>query len=256
MTIRKPILTKLILLFSFSAIIIGCSSGTTTSSSSSSAAQNNVTGFYYAFDESGSIIVDSSGNDFHGTATAISRDVDGQIGGAVKFLQSGSVIELPVINSYFPFETGFSFRAWIKVEAAITDRQQIIGGSTNSDTAEIVSNFGISLIDDSISFEIPVLEDKYSLTTTALSFPTDTWFHIAITYDGSDVSFYYNGDLVATDSVLTTYSPYFQNRIGNNQRTLDTVQIEDQFIGFIDELYLENVVLTESEIANYYLDTM
>jgi len=255
MTIRKPILAKLIFLFSFSTIIIGCSSGT-TSSSSSSTVQNNVSGFYYAFDDSGSTIIDSSGNDFHGAATAISRVAVGKVGGAVEFLQSGSVIELPVINSDFPFETGFSFRAWIKVDTAITDRQQIIGGSTNSDTAEIVSNFGISLIDDSISFEIPVLEDKLSLTTTALSFPIDTWFHIAITYDGSDVFFYYNGDHVGDGSVLTTYSPYFQNRIGNNQRIFGGVQIEDQFVGFMDELYLENVVLTQSEIENYYLDTM
>ena len=147
--------------------------------------------------------------------------------------------------------------AWVKTDQAITTRQQIIGGMTSSGSATAFGEFGISLINDSISFEIPAQQNSISATTSPLTFPIGTWFHIAVTYDGDALSFYYNGNLVATDSILTTFGPYFQNQqIGNNQRIFGGIQIEDQFLGYIDELYLENRVSTPSEIATYYTSTM
>lgn len=253
MNTQSTTLEKLLILLSLSALI-SCSSDS-SSTSKTEVSENKITGFYYSFDESGSTIIDDSGNDFHGTASSISR-TSGQVGGAIQFLVPGSSIELPIITNYFPYETGFTFRAWVKTETPITEQQQIIGGQTGSASTTTVSNIGISLINDGISFEIPAQQNTLSLSTNALSLPLDTWFHIAITYDGDMVSFYYNGDLVATDSVLTTFSPFFQNYIGNNQRIFGGIQIENQFIGYIDELYLENVIMTQSEIANYYTNTM
>jgi len=252
MATRNKLFVKILIVLTLSTMIISCSSG--SSSSSSDASQKRITGFYYSFDESGPTIIDNSGNNFDGEASSLSR-VTGKVGGAVQFLVPGSTIELPILD-YFPYENGFSFRAWIKTDTPITTQQQIIGALTSSQTAAIVSNFGISLVNDSLSLEVPAQQNILSLTTSALSFPLNTWFHIAITYDGDSVSFYYNGNLVATDSILTTYSPYFQNYIGNNQRIFGGIQIENQFIGYMDELYLENVILTQSEIANYYASTM
>ncbi len=234
-------------------ITTGC--GDESSSSNSSTSTKQITGFYYSFDETGSIIVDSSGNNYDGSPSSISR-VPGKVGNAVQFIVSGSTIELDAIHSYFPFTTGISFRAWIKIEQAITTRQQIIGSWTGSGSGEIVDNFGISLVNDSISFEVPAQQNVVSISTSPLNFPLNTWFHIAVTYDGDTVSFYYNGNLVGTDSILTTFNPTFYNQIGNNQRVFGGIQIEDQFIGYIDEMYLENKILTQSEIFSYYTSTM
>ena len=241
----------ILILVSF--ILTGCSSSDSPPPSTPGTQQ--ITGFYYSFDESGSIIVDSSGNNYDGSPSSISR-VPGKVGNAVQFLGSGSTIDLDIINNYFPYSSGLTFMAWIKTDSAITTNQQLIGGMTGSDAAAIVSNFGISLVDDRISFEIPAQQNVLSITTGQLSFPLDTWFHIAITYDNDTISFYYNGNLVHTDSILTTYSSYFQNQIGNNLRIFGGIQIEDQFVGYIDELYLENKVSTPSEIATYYTSTL
>lgn len=245
---------KLIALFTFGSIVSGCG-GESSFTPDTEATQNKISGFYYSFDETGATIIDSSGNDFNGAASSLSR-VTGKVNGAIQFLGVGSNIELPVINDYFPFETGFTFRSWIKVDAPITVKQQIIGGETAGRTAPTVRNFGISLVNDSISLEVPAQQNTTALTTSALSFPINTWFHVALTYDGDAVSIYYNGNLVGTDSILTTYTPFFRNYIGNNLRIFGGIQVEDQFTGYMDELYLENKILSQKEIADYYASTM
>jgi hypothetical protein len=231
-------------------LLSACGSG-----GSSNNSESRIDGFYYSFDESGPTIVDYSGNNFDGEASSISR-VEGKVGGAVKFLTEGSTIELEGIYDYYPFDTGLTFRAWVKIENAVTTRQQIIGGSTGGESAAIVDGFGLSLIDDRISFELPAEQNALSSQTAPLSFPIDTWFHIAVTYNGDTLSFYYNGNLVATDSILTTFEPVFYNHIGNNQRIFGGVNIEDQFLETIDELYLENEIMTAQEIMDYYLGTL
>ena len=150
---------------------------------------------------------------------------------------------------------GFTFRAWVKIDQPVTTRQQILGGWTGGQTNYPINSFGISLIDDRLSFEVPAYPNAVGVTTNQLNLPTDQWFHIAITYDMDQIKFYYNGALVATDSILTTFDDEFLNQIGHNYRVWDGVTILDQFYGYLDELYLEETIMSDAEILDYYNST-
>ena len=213
-----------------------------------------IDGFFYSFDESGGTIIDYSGNNYHGDPQALSR-VTGKVGGAIRFISPGSNIELTRLYNYCPFMAGFTFRAWIKIEQPITTRQQIIGGWTVGETHYPINNFGISLIDDRLSFEVAAYPSAISVTTDQLNFPIDQWFHVAITYDMDQIKCYYNGTLVATDSILTTFKNEFLNQIGHNYRSWSGITILDQFFGYLDELYLEETVMSDAEILDYYNST-
>jgi hypothetical protein len=238
---------SLLILFVF----LGCFENNDSSSSDSN---NKVTGFYYSFDESGSTIIDYSGNNYNASANNISR-VTGKVGKAIQFLAEGSEIVLPIISDYFPFKNGFTFRVWLKFDAAVTSRQQIIGGMSGHPSWYPISNFGISIVNDEISFEVPSDPNMMSFTSSSLNIVPNEWFHIAISYNGDELKFYHNGSLIGTTSILTTFDNYFQNQIGYNYIVFSGITIYDQFYGYIDELYLENKILTVSEISNYYNST-
>ena len=107
-----------------------------------------------------------------------------------------------------------------------------------------------------IYFELP--EDPtylYSTAATGHSVIGD-WFHIAVTYDRENISYYYNGDLVATDTVLTNFTTGFYNHIGNSRNANSNGYPRNQFVDVLDELYIEKRIMSSQEIMKYYLDTM
>jgi hypothetical protein len=71
----------------------------------------------------------------------------------------------------------------------------------------------------------------------------NTWTHLAVTYDGSVLNMYVNGQLVATraqsGSIVTSSSPL---RIGGNS------VFGEYFVGLIDDVRVYNRALTASEI--------
>jgi len=71
-----------------------------------------------------------------------------------------------------------------------------------------------------------------------------TWYHLAVTWDGSNIKLYING--VLNESVVQTITPLDSNRvlrIGKNS------QQQTRFNGTIDELAIYNRSLTAEEIA-------
>ena len=212
-------------------------------------------GFYYSFDNTGANIIDTSGATNNATAKAISR-VDGKVGGAVKFQTDGSVINAP--TNAFPNTESLSFSAWIKTDMDFTSRQQIIGGSSAGDPGSFypISNFGISFINNKLSFEVSAYPNMLSVESSILPIGLNQWFHVVVTYNGSQVKFYYNGQLINEGSIITSFdaSPP-NNQIGNNYHVFGGIQIKDQYFGYIDELYLEESVRTDKEILDYYNST-
>jgi len=219
------------------------------------ASNNNeeITGFTFTFDETGSTIIDSSGNNYNASATGLSR-VPGKIGKCIQFLGEGSAISLEILY-YFPFSDGFTFMAWLKFNEEVTDRQQIIGG-WGSGFSYPIDNFGISIVSDKISFEVPVDPNMISVTSSDLNIIAGEWFHIAISYNGDEVKFYKNGESIGTSSLLTTFKDYsFRHQIGYNYITYGGTTIDNQFYGYIDELIMKNEIYSVSEILNYYNST-
>lgn len=231
----------------------GCSNGSSVDPGDDEE-EELITGFHYGFEGTGAVIEDSSGNEFDGTPSAIAR-VEGKVGAGVEFLVLGSTIDLPYVDDYFPFEDGLSFMAWVKTDHVITAREQLIGGGTPSGTAAPIDNFGISLIDSRVSFEVPAGLDLLTVTTDSLPLPVDEWYHVAVTYDRNIVSLDHNGELSASASLLTTFNDDFNNQIGNNYRIFGGVTTLDQFYGCLDEVYLIAELLSAADILDYYDST-
>jgi hypothetical protein len=135
----------------------------------------------------------------------------------------------------------FSISGWIKRDADSGAAETIINsrGSNTGYSVRISSGdkLGFVLADGAAASE--------NSGTTSLA--VGTWYHIAVTYDGTNARVYVNGalELTAADaySANTTTALYIGTRDNGTER----------FNGKIDELtYHGSTVLTDAQIANLY----
>jgi len=89
---------------------------------------------------------------------------------------------------------------------------------------------------------------SYNETTAdAGQLPVGAWTHVAVVRDGTTLTFYINGDVAATASVMDT-NPFRDGRntlrIGGQGRGT----VAPYFPGLIDELRIYNRALTQAEI--------
>ena len=76
--------------------------------------------------------------------------------------------------------------------------------------------------------------------------PTNTWTHLAVTYNGSTLTLYRDGVAVATSTVSGTLSPTSGTlQIGGSQ-------FGEYFKGLIDEVRIYNRALSDTEIQTIY----
>ncbi|MEI6260971.1 MAG: LamG domain-containing protein [Deltaproteobacteria bacterium] len=90
--------------------------------------------------------------------------------------------------------------------------------------------------------------DNYYVATTSTVSDMNAWNHVAVTYDGSNVKFYFNGMLVTTSQYRHTI----------RQFTTALVQIgysdsgTDRYNGSIDDIRIYNRTLSDSEVQQLY----
>lgn len=82
------------------------------------------------------------------------------------------------------------------------------------------------------------------LTTSTTVLTTNTWYHVAGTYDGSYMRIYING--VCTDSISKNIS--FNDATANNLTIGDNSQVGRNFAGSIDEVRIWNIARTKAQI--------
>src|SRR5262249_7268326 len=76
--------------------------------------------------------------------------------------------------------------------------------------------------------------------------PTNTWTHLAVTYNGSTLTFYRDGVAVTTSTVSGSLSPTTGTlQIGGSQ-------FGEYFKGLIDEVRIYNRALNDKEIQTVY----
>ncbi len=76
---------------------------------------------------------------------------------------------------------------------------------------------------------------------------SQTWTHVAMTFNGTDNKLYLNGILAATNTHSGTTSGYFQFlNLGYN------ISYNNYLQGFIDELYIYNRALSPAEVTQLY----
>lgn len=149
----------------------------------------------------------------------------GKIGRAAYFDETGQINVSPPID-----HLEFSIVAWINVNTSIGSGYRAILTDNG--------NFGFYYFNGKLLF----YPGDYMSTSTLAS---NTWYFVCVTYNGSDLNFYVNGTLEAT---------YLSASIGFN--SFDRIGSEGgsgaAFYGAIDELYVYNRAVTNTELVAWY----
>jgi hypothetical protein len=174
----------------------------------------------------------------------------GRIGGAITFDGVDDYVEIPGDNLNLNSQVTIS--AWINTKSR-NARQVIIGQWNYAGTSGKRSILLESRGDIEQRFAFSVSLDGTEATATTLysveRFQTNTWYHIAATYDGAVMKLYING--------LPDNSDSKSGNIFTNDSELDIGSFDyggdGYFYGVIDDVRIYGRVLSANEVKNLYL---
>jgi len=182
----------------------------------------------YDFNEgTGSSLTDRSGNSHAGTVIGATWTT-GKFGGALSFDGVNDYVNIPD-DTQLDITGDITLMAWVNTPGGGFDNI-IVKGVLGSAYALFLNSLGL----------------EYNLGTysgsTGESIPADTWTHVALTYDGSNIRIYRNSAEVVT-------VPSFGS-LGTNAGDLQigAAQGTSPFIGKIDDVRIYNQALSQAEI--------
>jgi hypothetical protein len=190
---------------------------------------------------------DSTSSRLHGTCVACPTQTLGVEGSAAQFDGSTQFITLP--NSpLLELTEALTVSAWARVDAEAPGYRSIAGhpfgtGTANSwELAVNVSDQGLLQL-----FVYFVVSPGVSAGGwVPLQHETGTWFHVAVSWDGSDGRLYLDGDLEAQHEVPSVSYEGHPARIGAD---FDHGMDAGFFAGAIDEVRIYRRALSPLEIA-------
>jgi parallel beta-helix repeat protein len=209
---------------------------------------------YWNFNEgTGTTAYDSSGNGNNGTLMNGPTWVDGKIGKALSFdgtddfvrVNDSATISSPSVTR------AITVIAWVKSDPGSLDRTRVVA-SHWSDGERYGPAWVLEAHNDMRYHTIIVADDGVTSVDLLSNTPVQegVWQHLAFTWDGSIVTFYFNGVVDATatyTSSMLDSSCYMQ--IGK------TDNIYYVWKGLIDNAKLYNRTLSASEIWSEYISS-
>jgi len=210
---------------------------------------------YWSFDGkdmAGVTAYDRSGNANNGTLTNGPVRAIGKIGQGLSFDGVNDVIDAG--TNITPKVNGISGSAWVNMlgVADIANDDRVVmalwtAGSTGNFNF-VVGNY-TPANDDHLLF-VANLDDTWPAVQSTGTINLNGWQHIAFTYDGANVRFYFNGTLDSSPafstSLLTTAGQRFV--LGN----VNLTSTDDNFQGYLDDVRIYNRALTPAEILRLY----
>jgi hypothetical protein len=193
----------------------------------------------YSFNEgSGTTVSDASGNKNTGTISGATWTTAGKFGGALVFNGTSAKVTIPDAPS-LRLTTDMTLAAWVKPSKVTSAWRDVIYKGDDNYYLEATSTTN-SRPAGGGRFGGPSIE---TFGTAAL--PTNTWSHLAVTYDGAALRLYVNGVQVSsraqTGNLVTSSNPL---QIGG-----DSIYGQ-YFKGTIDEVRIYNQALLPSEIQS------
>ena len=197
----------------------------------------------YLFEEgTGTTTADASWNNNTGTISNAVWTTAGRYGGCLSFDGTGwvTVNDSPSLD----LSNGMTLEAWVYPAGAISGwRTFIMKEIADSGTGD---NYGYLLAADPEgrpTINISTTSANYQQAVGQLVLPSNTWTHLAGTYDGTTLRLYVNGIKVAetpvTGSILTSSDAL---RIGGNSIW------PEYFSGRIDDVRIYNQALSQGQI--------
>jgi len=198
----------------------------------------NLVGWWKLDDGFGTIATDWSGHDNHGSLVGDPQWVSGYIGGTLDFDGDGDYIDCGY-DPIFDITDEITLAAWVNIRSISVQWMAIVAKGEyawrlSNDDSDPRFHFGITIWSD----------DNPSVNgSTAVGY--DEWHHVAGMYDGSNINLYLDGVLDVNISNDTGIGTNTENLlIGENPEAA-----ERYWDGFIDDVRVYNVALTEDEIA-------
>lgn len=183
---------------------------------------------YYRFEGNSN---DATANGNNGTDTAMTYGgVYGKYGQGASFNGTTSKITLAGIT----ITGNLTFAGWVNVAAYGIVESMIVGGATNCAEFFIDSNGKLNLAKAGVT----------TIGTSNTAVGIGSWHHIAVTYDGTTATFYYDGKADGTGSSVQTFSV-----------AVTLIGTDGSFFhnGSMDDLAVFNRVLTATEINSLFL---
>jgi len=209
---------------------------------------------HYKFDNT---LIDNSENGNNGSAPngiTYGEDRFGNCNQAAHFLGSGpkNYISVPSSVSLNSPTTGITLTGWAKSANAANGLASLICKVTDG-ADHLQYRFGIALNKNMyISYVLSsqgTYDDKYALITDP-NFSFTNWNQYAVTWDGSVVRFYLNGDTIGSSQPLSGTLQAFSDaplELGRDAHG------PDEYVnGYLDDLKIYNRGLSSDEIAQLY----
>ncbi len=201
--------------------------------------QNNIVGFWNFNDAGGKTVKDSSKNKFDGNVVGSPKAVDGKAGKALEFDGVSDYIDVTAINT----PQVMTFTCWFK---KLGKGSGGVPRLHTKGTAPWALEFGvgITVITNQLGFYL-AFADGSATGWTGFFEPQDgTWYHTALSYDGTNVKGYIDGkEVVSNKSWAGKKLNQGISRIGGGAAA-------DAFNGDIDEAMIFDVALSEADVAS------
>jgi hypothetical protein len=229
--------------------VVSNADGDTTSDSAKLTIKRMMLAHYELDDDfaTTSTVLDSSGNEHHGTAYNDVARVDGVIGYAASFDGKSDYIN---IGTWNPSDaTGrFSISVWVNWAGVLPppDRwiwQGIIAKRNLYSASGMM--WELEATNGNVGF---YREGSNSGVLYQLS--RGVWTHIAVTFDGTTATMYANGELVGSFPFSEGSNPSANFYIGSSEGTVGG------WHGYIDDVRIYDFVLSHLEVAVLYTDVM
>jgi len=201
---------------------------------------------HWKFDEgSGSLASDESGSGRNGTLTSGATWTTGRIGGAVSFDGTNDYVDLP---SFDISGNELTIATWVNFNSFPNNiDQRFISKANGSQAASHYWMLGHTKQGSQQRLRTRIRAGGSTATLVASSgtLATNTWYHVATTYDGATIKLYLNGVLVGSTNktgALNTSSAVGVD-IGRNPDSYGYLS------GKLDDMRVYNRALTASEIT-------
>ncbi len=205
---------------------------------------------WYRFDEADATagVLDSSGNEFHGTCeTTCPAPTEGVVGSALSFDGRGDTIVVPY-DDRFATTSAFTLALWALWRSIDRDNLRMMIGKPYSEDS--LNSWEIYFRDweRDGTVELHFAQADRSprdRVSVPLSFGANEWVHIAGTWDGTTAALWVNGERVGTrvdEEVRFDQRPIFLGSDNNGSRSTSF------FNGDLDDVRIYDRALDEAEI--------
>lgn len=208
---------------------------------------------YYKLDESSGNAADATGNGYTLTNNGTTTYTTGKINNGGDFGASNSTKSFS-IDSATPLgltttdiSTAFSVACWMNQTTSVATVYPLTILCKNGSSR---NTFGLVMNNTSIEFFVH--DGSYNQYSTGSTCSNGTWFHYAVTYDGTNFKCYVNGSLVLTQTrAMSTFVDAATGGFGLGAFRSNSSS-SAYWSGLIDEVGVWKSTLSGSDISSLY----